>query len=680
MNPQAPTQNSAAPVAPETASTQVVNDSPSVYTNFLSRALPLAELGLEVFPIDARGKEPLALGFLNKRGKPARLATSTNATADIQTILIKWGGPEHAECNVGVFFRSTNYGVDIDSLSECERILGQPLNIQGARVNTSTPDKMHLYFDGALPDWFWTRGVAYETADGEKRELFSIRYDNRYLVGPGSIHPSGTVYGWAEGLPSSLPATNENLLRQLQEIAEKQGQAESKPEPMEKTLVPEKFDKLCDILRDNFERMDLPAYEERTARHGGINFIFEECVIEPHAEGDNTAQIGVRPDGVLTFSCFHGSHDLKWSEARPMIEARYGSKFDWQGFFGGPKPTIGGQTPKPETEPEPEPLKFTRPAVLRKQLDCIMAPTEGQQFNGWFPRGRPHGIGASSGQGKTTLIVDILDKQYRGETVFGHRGLKMPYLCIWADRGVLANEETLMRLGLDKADIPVEYMDGALFDRQATRKILALIERQPVMPAAVFIEGADFLTEDPYSTPKVATLMKDLQRIAAYYHLAMILSVGAPKMKPKEQYALMRDRIFGSQAWARTMDQVLILSQKHGAPPEDRTLTVLHRNAAEETFELTFAGGQGKLVQKVLKAGVKLNPVEMWVCGQLVPFTRGQAVQAMKDCDAGLQKSQVYDMLKRMVADGQLVETFGNGKTRLQLAAVAAAQPASVGW
>ena len=160
----------------------------------------------------------------------------------------------------------------------------------------------------------------------------------------------------------------------------------------------------------------------------------------------------------------------------------------------------------------------------RKQLDCILAPTEGQQFNGWFPRGRPHGIGASSGQGKTTLIVDVLDQQYRGEAVFGHRGLKLPYLCIWADRGVLANEETLMRLGLDNAGIPVEYMDGALFDRQATRKILTLIERQPVMPAAVFIEGADFLTEDPYSTPKVATLMKDLQRIAAHYHIAMILS------------------------------------------------------------------------------------------------------------------------------------------------------------
>jgi hypothetical protein len=137
-------------------------------------------------------------------------------------------------------------------------------------------------------------------------------------------------------------------------------------------------------------------------------------------------------------------------------------------------------------------------------------------------------------------------------------------------------------------------------------------------------------------------------------------------MKPKEQYALKRDRIFGSQAWGRTMDQVLVLSQKHGAPPEDRTLDVLHRNAAEETFELTFADGHGKLVPKVQRAGVKLNPVEMWACSQPAPFSRVQVVQAMKDADAGVQRSQVYEWLKRMVADGRLTETFGGGKAQLQ--------------
>jgi hypothetical protein len=123
-----------------------------------------------------------------------------------------------------VYFRDANYGVDVDSIAECERVLGRPLDLsQGARVNTSTTDKCHLYFDGGLPEWFWTRGVKYNDANGSGHELFSIRCDVRYLVGPGSIHPNGAVYKWANGIPDRLPETNENLLRQLQEISEKLG-------------------------------------------------------------------------------------------------------------------------------------------------------------------------------------------------------------------------------------------------------------------------------------------------------------------------------------------------------------------------------------------------------------------------------------------------------------------------
>jgi hypothetical protein len=332
-------------VSAATSTSQDVDEKiPYPETPFLARALPLALLGLEVFPIDARGKEPVALGFLNRRGKPARLAFSRHATHQSEVIISKWGGPKFADCNAGVFFREANYGVDIDSLSKCEAILGRPLDLQGSRVNTSTADKLHLYFNGAPPDWCWTRGSKYKDDAGEDHELFSIRCDGRYVVGPGSIHPSGVVYAWATGAPNQLPPTNENLLRQLQEISEKLGAAKSEPVTPEKTLSPEKFDELLGIMRDNFEGM--PPYEEREARHGGVNFIFEECVLGAHDEGDNTSQIGVRPDGVLTFHCFHGSHDLKWSEAKPLIEARYGTKFEFGDFYKGPTPVIGGQNDK----------------------------------------------------------------------------------------------------------------------------------------------------------------------------------------------------------------------------------------------------------------------------------------------------------------------------------------------
>ncbi len=68
------------------------------------------------------------------------------------------------------------------------------------------------------------------------------------------------------------------------------------------------------------------------------------------------------------------------------------------------------------------------------------------------------------------------------------------------------------------------------------------------------------LVEDPSKPQVVSPFMGALQRIAEHYSLALILSVGAPKAKPHEQYALKRDQVYGSQVWARTACDVLVLS------------------------------------------------------------------------------------------------------------------------
>lgn len=172
-------------------------------TPFLERALPLARLGIRVFPCDARGKEPMML----TSGR--RLSPLKNATWHEVAIIELWGGPEFADCNVGCFFPTgaqNNFVVDIDSLSTCEQILGHPLSLTGvAEVQSSTPDKRHLYFAGKVPDWFWAFNADYADASGVKHELFSVRNKNRYTVGPNSVHPSGVTYSWVNGEPIELP-------------------------------------------------------------------------------------------------------------------------------------------------------------------------------------------------------------------------------------------------------------------------------------------------------------------------------------------------------------------------------------------------------------------------------------------------------------------------------------------
>jgi len=228
-------------------------------TPFLERALPLARLGIRVFPCDVRGKEPVLL----ESGK--RLSPLRHANRFEEAIKAQWSSSNYADCNVGCFFprsAQNNFVVDIDSLSACEKILGRPLSLSGtADVQSSTPDKKHAYFSGKVPEWFWSFNADYTDATGNKHELFSVRNKNRYTVGPGSIHPSGVTYSWLNGEPAELPPTNEILLRELQQIAEMSGCKRPDPKADGDPMPAEQYESWVENMRDNFERLGLPSYE-----------------------------------------------------------------------------------------------------------------------------------------------------------------------------------------------------------------------------------------------------------------------------------------------------------------------------------------------------------------------------------------------------------------------------------
>jgi hypothetical protein len=200
-------------------------------------------------------------------------------------------------------------------------------------------------------------------------------------------------------------------------------------------------------------------------------------------------------------------------------------------------------------------------------------------------------MGGSSGAGKTTLVTGLLEAQSRGEPFLGHDGAELPYLILFADRGELSNRETLERMGFADRGIPIAHLPVCWGD-VAVQRILAAIEARDPLPAAAFVEGADTLIEDPSKPAHVAPFLSHLQHIAAHYHVALILSVGSPKQKPQEQYRLRRDRIFGSQLWARMAETVALLSAVGDDTTEKRQLDVLHRNAKAESFALEFLNGR----------------------------------------------------------------------------------------
>jgi hypothetical protein len=331
-------------------------------TPFLRRALPLVHLGIRVFPCEVRGKEPVML----ESGK--RISPLKHATRFEETIRSQWGGLDFAECNVGCFFpraAQINFVVDIDSLSACEKILGRPLSLTGvAEVQSSTPDKRHAYFSGKVPDWFWAFNSSYKDASGNDHELFSVRNANRYTVGPGSVHPSGVTYTWLNGEPNELPSVNEPLLRELQAIAELSGNKRPDATLDGDPLSSEQYDRLIEAMRDNFERLSFPDYEERISRrHGGVEFVFHPCPLGDHDEGNNTGLITVAPSGKLGWHCFHSSHTMPWKQFRSEIEHQTGQKFI---FPAVPTITIGTKAEGPLEDAK---LDFAPDSVPRLEIE-----------------------------------------------------------------------------------------------------------------------------------------------------------------------------------------------------------------------------------------------------------------------------------------------------------------------
>jgi len=304
---------------------------------------------------------------------------------------------------------------------------------------------------------------------------------------------------------------------------------------------------------------------------------------------------------------------------------------------------------------------FKFPKVPGQVREYTLLPRRAK-FDGWFGRGRISLVGGSSGAGKTSLMCDLLHQQWLRSCVLGHVGAGLRPLIIFADRGELSNAETFDRLGLADANLPISHL-SVCWDATAAQRILELAEEQNPLPEIVFVEGADTLTSDAGKVQTVAPFLSALQKIAAHYHIAIVLSVGAPKAKPREQHTLKRDRIFGSQIWPRMADTIVTLEAVGDGTNGRRDLTVQHRNARPETFELEFQN-DGHLVER--SAAANIDALDIWVSEQDPEswFTRNKALAAMKNGETGMGKTKVYDRLKEMLERGALEKRWSTEKKK----------------
>jgi AAA domain len=310
-------------------------------------------------------------------------------------------------------------------------------------------------------------------------------------------------------------------------------------------------------------------------------------------------------------------------------------------------------------------LLFRYPASVSAQdWQYVASPIE--SYDGWFRLGGVHLVGGSSGSGKSTLILDLLHKQAQGIEFLGHQTNKLRFLVLNADRPKKAVEETLERMDLVDC-IPYAHLQNKM-GAEAIIAILEAIEDFEV-PQIVFIEGGDALVEDPLKSQVVGTFLSFLQKIAEHYAIAIILSVGAPKVKAGEGYVLTRDKVFGSQMWPRKSETIVFVTEL-AAEDGAREVDVQHRNAKCERFDMQFVGGRLVPRNPVSDAQASLERDILWQWVQRRGeywWTRTDAVAAMKDADTGMSQATIYRRFELWLKQGLLeTDSASSGKEHLR--------------
>lgn len=218
----------------------------------------------------------------------------------------------------------------------------------------------------------------------------------------------------------------------------------------------------------------------------------------------------------------------------------------------------------------------------------------GGDTEGWFPLREISIIGGPSGVGKTTWTLLTLERIRAGLDVWGRPTTPRDYRVLMGDRSKSSVRRSVRAMGLTdetlKRVIRLTAQD-ALADPAEVLDSLA--EQNPGVHVWL-IEGLDMWLPDPNKMPVVAPALDRLQRVAQRRNLCVLATVGAPKAKgeDKDRYHG-RDGLFGSAAWARKADTVVVLSLHNAKDPNSvRVCWVLPRDAKADRRFFTWVDGK----------------------------------------------------------------------------------------
>ena len=301
-------------------------------------------------------------------------------------------------------------------------------------------------------------------------------------------------------------------------------------------------------------------------------------------------------------------------------------------------------------------------------IDEYLVDALSNDHEGWFPLGDVSLVGGSSGTGKTYWMMTLLEKVRPGGDVWGHTAQARDYRVLMLDRGAKAMRRTLNRLGVSpEAKSRVIRVTSAQQLRGPVAVLAELVEREPGAKAW-FVEGLDLWLKEANKMSEVAQVLDELQRLATRCNVAIIASMGSAKEKTAEgrdtERYHGRDTLFGSVAWGRKAETIVLISKTDNDPLHDdcpRQYSILVRNGRSEHFWMGFKDGELCMVDrpepKVRVNGgppSKVGLLRLNVFSQLKPGER-----ILYSPDLGVSEKTYYNWLKTAVEDGSVEHRDG---------------------
>lgn len=515
---------------------------------FLARAMLLTRYGIPVIPVEPQSKRAILKDW------------PTSATTDPAQIA-EWNTKNPA-CNCAAVGRKGGFWIlDVDNpvvFEQIEKDTGYRADELDTLITKSSGDKRHIYFRHTAQ----SEAMGNFSRDDANGELFSIRALNSYVVGPGSIHPN-TKQPYevvTEPIWDEIPVAPEWLLNWLI--------PQTKPTGRPKDEAP------------TLEKIPTHARNKTLTQRAG----------KMRRNGESEGTILAALQNINSTECEEPLSEKEVATIARSV-ARYKPAESTSAEAGTNTPVyyrkVGENKPKVE-------ILFTLPVVETTEAndgDYVFAPLDGET-DGWFPLGNTSLIGAPSGAGKTTTMYQMLLTQACRGTFLGHAGCGRTFLVMGIDRGKASHRRTMKRMRIRPESIPFHPLSVA-FDAAAVQQVVQRIEVCNPLPQVVFLEGVDMLVTEANDIRCVSNFMTLLNEVAERYHIAIVGSLGSPKIKIGQGYEAKRDNLFGSQAWARCSETVMNLQfPKSDDTKGKRILFVLPRNAPTEIFTLGFVNGQ----------------------------------------------------------------------------------------